>query len=299
VDDIYRARCGATGKLVCFVLVLFYNENRSIPGIKMPPTDLSPLESPARARNRARVVHELRRLLPRIESGVAGERILSFGLPALDSYLSHGGLPFGALHEITPQRDGDIPACFGFIAAMLGRVPPGDPVIFIFTQNLTGHSRLYGHGLMALGLDPGRVLLVETQDDRQALWAIEEALRSGVPAAVVGMIGTSIDLKSAQRLNLAAGDSGRLLFLVQPARLASLNVAMTRWRIGAETTAKDRFGLIAHWRWRLSLERCRNGRTGEWRVEFDHAAHCFSLAPPLAHCSLPHRPGAQDVAQAG
>ncbi len=29
----------------------------------------------------------------------------------------------------------------------------------------------------------------------------------------------------------------------------------------------------------LSLERCRNGRTGEWRVEFDHAAHRFSLVP--------------------
>ena len=265
----------------------------------MPPIDPSPIESPARDRNRARTVYELRRLLPRIESGIADGRILSFGLPALDSYLPHGGLPFGALHEISPQRGGDIPACFGFIAAMLGRVPPGEPVIFVFTRNLIGHSRLYGHGLMALGLDPGRVLLVETQDDKQALWAIEEAVRSGVPAAVVGMTGTDIDLKSGQRLNLAAGDSGRLLFLVQPEGLASLNVAMTRWRIGAQATAKDRFGLIARWRWHLSLERCRNGRTGEWRVEFDHAAHCFSLVSPLAHCSLPRRPGAQHVAQAG
>jgi len=265
----------------------------------MPPIDPSPIESPARDRNRARTVYELRRLLPRIESGIADGRILSFGLPALDSYLPHGGLPFGALHEISPQRGGDIPACFGFIAAMLGRMPPGEPVIFVFTRNLIGHSRLYGHGLMALGLDPGRVLLVETQDDKQALWAIEEAVRSGVPAAVVGMTGTDIDLKSGQRLNLAAGDSGRLLFLVQPEGLASLNVAMTRWRIGAQATAKDRFGLIARWRWHLSLERCRNGRTGEWRVEFDHAAHCFSLVSPLAHCSLPRRPGAQHVAQAG
>jgi protein ImuA len=284
-----------------FALFLFCSsiKDRPIPGIQMPSTDLSPLESPDHARNRARVVHELRRLLPRIKSGSAGGRVLSFGLPTLDSCLPHAGLPFGALHEITPQHDGDIPACFGFIAAILGRVPHGDPVIFVYTQNLTSHSRLYGHGLLALGLDPGRVLLVETQNDKQALWAIEEALRSGVPAAVVGMIGASIDLKSAQRLNLAAGDSGRLLFLVQPEGLASLNVAMTRWRIGAQATAKDRFGLIARWRWGLSLERCRNGRTGEWRVEFDHAAHCFSLVPPLAHCSLPRRADAQRIAQTG
>ncbi len=99
-------------------------------------------------------------------------------------------------------------------------------------------SRLYGHGLSALGLDPGRVFLVETPDDKQALWAIEEALRSGVPAAVIGMTGTDIDLKSSQRLNLAAGDSGRLLFLVQPEELTGLNVAMTRWRIGAASSRK-------------------------------------------------------------
>ena len=273
-------------------------KGRTASGIQMP-TDPFPLESPDRARNRVRTVHELRRLLPRIESGTAGGRILPFGLPALDSYLPHGGLPFGALHEITPQRDGDLPACFGFIAAMLGRVSAGEPVIFVSPQNLATRSRLYGHGLSALGLDPGRVFLVETPDDKQALWAIEEALRSGVPAAVIGITGADIDLKSGQRLNLAAGDSGRLLFLVQLAELTGLNVAMTRWRIGAEVAAKDRFGLIARWRWHLSLERCRNGRTGEWRVEFDHAAHRFSLVSPLAHSSLPRRQDAQLNAHAG
>ena len=65
---------------------------------------------------------------------------------------------------------------------MLGRMSLALLIIFVFTQNPGGHSRfsgrLYGHGLNALGLDPGRVVLVETQDDKQALWAIEEALRS-------------------------------------------------------------------------------------------------------------------------
>jgi len=249
-------------------------------------------------RTRVRVLHELRRLLPRIESNAANGRVLPFGIPALDSFLPHGGLPFGALHEITSGHENDLPASLGFTTALLGRVPPGGPIIFVFSRKRTGLGRLYGHGLNALGLDPGRVLLVETQDDAQALWAIEEALRSGAPAAVVGMTATAIDLKSSQRLNLAAGDSGRLLLLVQPEQLAGLNVAMTRWRIGALTAAKDRFGLIARWRWQLSLERCRNGRTGEWQVEFDHAAHRFSLVSPLAH-SAPARAPDTPHARAG
>ena len=32
----------------------------------------------------------------------------------------------------------------------------------------------------------------------------------------------------------------------------------------------------------MTLERCRNGRPGEWLLEFDHAAHRFSLAAALA-----------------
>ena len=259
----------------------------------MPSFDATLSESSEHARHRARMMHELRRLLPRTESGDADRRVLPFGIPSLDNYLPQGGLSFGALHEIAPRHGKDIPACFGFIAAMLGRMSHDAPIIFVFTHNPGGHSRfsgrLYGHGLNAFGLDPGRIVLVETQDDKQALWAIEEALRSRVPAVVVGMTGTDIDLKSSQRLNFAAGDSGRLLLLVQSENLAGLNVAMTRWRIGAATATTDRLGLIAGWRWQVNLERCRNGRTGEWRVEFDHAAHRFSLVPSLAHSSFLRR----------
>jgi protein ImuA len=60
------------------------------------------------------------------------------------------------------------------------------------------------------------------------------------------------------------------------------SAAATRWRVGAAPAARDRFGLITRARWRLTLERCRNGRTGEWMVEYDHVAHRFSLAAALA-----------------
>ena len=67
---------------------------------------------------------ELRRLLA--QQGVAAEaRALPFGLPAIDGHLPQGGLACGALHEVAPVAEGDTPAAFGFVAAMLGRIPPG------------------------------------------------------------------------------------------------------------------------------------------------------------------------------
>jgi len=231
----------------------------------------------------AEIVYELRRLLA--QQGVAAEaRPLPFGLPAIDGHLPQGGLAGGALHEVVPEARGDIPAAFGFVAATLSRVRPGAPLFLVTSPcGLATFGRPYGHGLNSLGLDPARVIVVAAPNATQALWAMEEALRSAVPAAVAGVIG-KLDFRASQRLHIAAGETGRLLLLLRPPGMAS--VAVTRWRVAAERAARDRFGLIARWRWQLKLERCRNGRPGQWIVEFDHATHHFSLAAALADPTL-------------
>ena len=160
------------------------------------------------------------------------------------------------------------------------------------------YGRLYGHGLSALGLDPARLILVETAHRRDTLWALEEALRSGAPAAVAGVID-KLDLKSSQRLQLAATDAGLPLFLLRPAQILESSAAATRWRVGPAAAARDRFGLFARARWQLLLERCRNGRAGEWMVEYDHVAHRFSLAAALADPAFSRSTGEKSVRQAG
>lgn len=262
----------------------------------------------AAARNRAAIMEELRRLLP---GTTDFHKTFAFGLPALDCCLPNGGLACGALHEIVPEPHAT-PAALGFIAALLAHFffspPPGegsgvgvgrfrktDNVLsspppsrrtekFVFvlpSYGLRDHGRLYGHGLSALGLDPERLVLVETARRNDTLWAIEEALRSGAPAAIVGIID-KLDLKFSQRLHLAALDCGLPLLLLRPAHNLESSAAATRWRVGTAEAARDRFGLIVRPRWHLSLERCRNGRPGEWSVEYDHVAHRFSLAAALA-----------------
>ena len=158
-------------------------------------------------------------------------------------------------------------------------------LFFVMPRYGLSPGRLHGHGLGALGLDPARVILVETAHRKDTLWAMEEALRSRVPQAVAGMID-KLDLKLSQRLQLAAADAGRPLLLLRPAPTLESSATTTRWRIGTATAARDRFGLIARARWHLTLERCRNGRPGEWMVEYDHVAHRFSLAAALADPAL-------------
>jgi protein ImuA len=126
---------------------------------------------------------------------------------------------------------------------------------------------------------------------------MEEALRSGAPAAVVGVID-KLDLKTSQRLQLAATDAGLPLFLLRPAEILESSAAATRWRVGTAPATRDRFGLITRSRWQLMLERCRNGRAGEWMVEYDHVAHRFSLAAALADPAYPRGTGEKPIRQA-
>ncbi|MBV8428230.1 MAG: ImuA protein [Hyphomicrobiales bacterium] len=239
-------------------------------------------------RSRAEILDDLRRLLPRLENPSGGNCAFSFGLPALDAHLPKGGLAGGALHEVVPESEGDLPAAFGFAAALLGRMPSDGPMLFVISPSgLADCGHPHGHGLDELGLTPARLILVETEDEVQALWAMEEALRSAVPSAVAGAIGQKLDLKASRRLHLAAGNSGCPLILLSAAAGMGSSAAATRWCVGAAKAARDRFGLPAHWRWRLRLERCRNGRLGEWLVEWDHVAYRFSLAAPMADLAIP------------
>jgi len=163
------------------------------------------------------------------------------------------------------------------------------PLLLVLpAYGLPDYGRPHGHGLNALGLPPHRLILAETAHRRDTLWAMEEALHARAVAAVAGFIDR-LDLKTSQRLQLAAADCGRPLFLLRPAELLEASAAATRWRVGAAAAARDRFGLFARARWRLALERCRNGRTGEWVVEYDHVAHRFSLAAALADPAVSRR----------
>jgi protein ImuA len=181
------------------------------------------------------------------------------------------------------------------------RMPHTPPSLFVMPayslRPYRPHGRLYGHGLNGLGLDPARLILVETAHRKETLWAMEEAVRSAAPAAVVGVIDT-LDLKLSQRLHLAATDAGVPLLLLRPAATLETSAAATRWRIGTAAAVRDRFGLVTRPRWHLQLERCRNGRPGEWVVEYDHVAHRFSLAAALADFSRARGAGEKSIKQA-
>ena len=208
--------------------------------------------------------------------------VLPLGVAAIDAHLPGGGLPLGPPHEIAPAEPEDGAAALGFALALCARHlarEPGEALI----AAASGQPLPYGHGLVALGIDPGRMLLLEAGGDAAVFRALEAALQAGALAALLGLVADGLPLKPGRRLHLAAeGAAPPLLLILRPAGAGRPNGAATRWRIASAPAARDRFGCIVGPCWRTRLERCRNGRGGEWVLEWDHAAHRLHLPDPLA-----------------
>jgi protein ImuA len=198
---------------------------------------------------RAEGMARLRRAIAEIEAEASRPserpaRRLPFAR-AFDSALG-GGLADDALHEIAPARPADGAAAMGFALAIAARFISRRPAsALIIGEGFAAEESgaLYGPGLVAHGLPLSRLVFVRAPDAALAFWAIEEALKCGAPAVVVGEIWSlkGYSLAASRRLVLAArkGRTPALLILAsaygQAERLSS--AAETRFEIAAAPSA--------------------------------------------------------------
>lgn len=211
-------------------------------------------------------------LIARLRREVGGRVRPGLAMGAgIGACLPGGVLPIGALHEVGPEGGAEVQhgaVVAGFAARLLARLPKGTlgglPWLWV-----AGREDLYAPGLVALGLDPGRLVLACARDDAAVLAAMEAGLRGGGFAAVVGEAGR-LSRIAARRLQLACLKHGRMALLLHrwphgrgAEREDETPSAVTRWRIGAVASG----GAWAPPRWRLALVHARGGVPGEWIVE--------------------------------
>ena len=158
-------------------------------------------------------------------------------------------------------------------------------------------GRLSSWGARALGLDSGRLLLIRARREAEALWAFEEALKSGAMAAVVGAL-QSPSLVATRRLDFAARSGRARAVVLRACPPCDLSAARLRWRIASAPSAPHPLDPRAPGAARLEAElvRSREGRNGRFTLEQDHETGRFRLAAGLADHGLAPQPAALRVA---
>jgi protein ImuA len=226
-------------------------------------------------------------------------------LPALDRHLPAQGLARGGLHDVSPRSHGDQPAAMGFALALalrrLGDPQERRPLLWCrLKAHEREHGRLYGHGLERLGLPRQRFVTITLGKPANLLWTMEEALKSGAAAAVLGDADAArADLTVTRRLSLAAaaGKCAGILTFARPG--PSATASHTRWTAAAVPSLSPPHDALALGPpcWSIELTRARGGRPGAWIVEWHHAQSRFSLVPGFSRRAL-HPFADQDGAEA-
>ena len=119
------------------------------------------------------------------------------GFDALDAVLPGGGWPRTALTEILLEREG-IGELTLTLPALARLQANGSFVVWVAPP-----YRPYAPALTAAGLDLARLIVVRDVDERDALWACEQALRAPECGAVFTWTGSQ-DERVLRRLQVAA-----------------------------------------------------------------------------------------------
>jgi protein ImuA len=252
------------------------------------------------------MLSQLKAKLAALEPAVSRQAGQRFGLGCepVDAALG-GGLTGGALHEVFAGKTADAGTAAGLVAVLAMLAAGGRPVVWV-RQRLCEMEAgcLHAPGLAALGLDPGRLILVRARDAEGVLRAGGEALRCSALGAVVleawGEAGV-LDFTATRRLALAAGRSGVTCLLMRLAAEPRASAAMTRWQVAAAPSralAANAPGLPVL---DVKLLRQRSGPAGaSWRLEWNHGLRVFSEAAPLSGgvAALPSRRPAQPAGTA-
>ena len=234
----------------------------------------------------------LRREVAAIDGRLASAR-LPLGVESLDSALA-GGLALGRVHMLCgrPGHDG---ALTGFAVALLRRIlaqtDEAAPVVWCPAAAGGGSGMLYAAGLAALGLDPGRLLIVDSPSPGARLAALEDILRTEGLAAVIveyDRVSQTSDywMRLARRAQLAAEASGVTgLLLGWPVAASGFD---SLWHIAPSSAAPLSSAPSGHagrdlsrypsWHpcWQVELRHARGGRPWSSQLSWDAYANSLS-----------------------
>lgn len=197
-----------------------------------PPGKPGSVPGPAAGSELLERIIDGRRIWRGSESSLTARSGLPTGHNDLDELLC-GGWPQGGLTEILTDQEGM--GALGICMPALARLSQGRHWLAWVAPPYIPYAPALAHW----GVRVGSVLWVHSRPQRDTLWALEQALRSGTCAAVLGWL-PAVESAQLRRLQLAAeaGDTLGLLFRPSHAAAnpspASLRLRMVPYHEGME-----------------------------------------------------------------
>ncbi len=222
--------------------------------------------------------------------------VCRLGADRIDQALG-GGFPEAGLSEIRVETVRDGGAGLGFALALAVRLgaSPRRPLVWIApAATLTDAGYPYRPGLVAFGLDPAALVMVRARRLEDALWAAEEAARSGAPALTLLEVQNNpaaLSLEGSRRLHWRSRHAARPVLVLRQGGSAETTAAPLRLQLSAAPAGRVP-GLEAHSclgapAFAVAIEKSRDGRLGQFHLEWNVHERRFVQAERAAALSRP------------
>jgi protein ImuA len=192
----------------------------------------------------------------------------------------NGTFPTGAVHEFLTTGMEQGAATSGFMAGLLAPLM-GDKGVAMW---VSATRRLFPPALQGFGIAPDRFIFLDLKKERDVLWAMEETLKCGALAAVVGEVG-DMSFTASRRLQLAVEQSRVTGFVLRHAKPnVGTTACVSRWRI-TPAASEPEGGLpgLGFPQWKVELLRMRNGKPGVWNIRWEDGRFSTVYTPMRIH----------------
>ncbi|RYU90697.1 Error-prone repair protein ImuA [Mucilaginibacter terrigena] len=203
-----------------------------------------------------------------------------FGLNTIEANFPNGIFPIRAVHELVCDNTEQATASSGFISGLLSVLMQNSGACLWIS--LSGN--MYPVALRSFEVEPDRIIFIQLKKDKDVLWAMEEALKCAGLTAVVGEL-SEVDFKQSRRLQLAVEQSGVTGFILRNrSNKMGSTACAARWHVKPlASEAIDGLPGLGFPRWQVELLRVRNGKPGNWVVEWSDTGFTPILKEQLEH----------------
>ena len=188
-------------------------------------------------------------------------------LGPIDNAFPNGCFPLAAVHEFISEGRESTATTDGFVACLVSALMVSSGACVWISSSPT----VFPPALKAFGIEPDKIIFIEIKNAKVALWVIEEALKYDGLAAVVGEL-QELSFTESRRFQLAVEQSRVTGFIIRDhPRNLNINACVSRWRISPLlSSSENNLPGIGFPRWNIELLKIRNGKPGEWQMEWSH-----------------------------
>lgn len=230
------------------------------------------------SQSKANIIQQLQKaLLPLQGYKPAGANSIRVPLGPVNRAFPEQIFPTGAVHEFISTGAETTSATSGFIAGITSFLAARQSLSIW----ISAKRQVFPPALVRFGLLPHQIVFIDASSEKDRIWVMEEALKCEGLAAVTAEI-SDLDFTASRRLQLAVEQSGVTGFLIrqQPRRLNTL-ASIARWYISpAASSNYHQLPGIGFPRFTVQLDKIRNGKPGQWQLEWRQSR--FAEVAPAA-----------------